>query len=46
MYKKQSGGRGKFADIIVNIGPADADFTLDVYKRQLRYTPRIGLYGP
>ena len=28
MYKKQSGGRGKFADIIVNIGPADADFTL------------------
>ena len=28
VYKKQSGGRGKFADIIVNIGPADADFTL------------------
>ena len=27
VYKKQSGGRGKFADIIVNIGPRDADYT-------------------
>ncbi|KAA6318689.1 Elongation factor G, partial [termite gut metagenome] len=27
LYKKQSGGRGKFADIIVNIGPVDEDFT-------------------
>ena len=27
VYKKQSGGRGKFADIIVNIGPVDEDFT-------------------
>ncbi len=26
VYKKQSGGRGKFADIIVNIGPKDEDF--------------------
>ena len=26
VYKKQSGGRGKFADIIVKIGPVDADF--------------------
>jgi len=26
VYKKQSGGRGKFADIIVNIGPADEGF--------------------
>ncbi|MBO4800712.1 MAG: elongation factor G [Bacteroidaceae bacterium] len=25
-YKKQTGGRGKFADIIVNVGPADPDF--------------------
>lgn len=25
-YKKQSGGRGKFADIIVEVGPADEDF--------------------
>ncbi|MGI6243333.1 MAG: elongation factor G [Prevotella sp.] len=29
VYKKQSGGRGKFADIIVNVGPKDADFTED-----------------
>ena len=27
LYKKQSGGRGKFADIIVNVGPVDPDFT-------------------
>ncbi len=27
VYKKQSGGRGKFADIIVNVGPKDADYT-------------------
>ena len=26
VYKKQSGGRGKFADIIVSVGPADPDF--------------------
>ena len=26
VYKKQSGGRGKFADIICNVGPVDADF--------------------
>ncbi|MGL4520154.1 MAG: elongation factor G [Phocaeicola sp.] len=26
VYKKQSGGRGKFADIIVSIGPVDATF--------------------
>ena len=26
VYKKQSGGRGKFADIIVNGGPVDEDF--------------------
>ena len=26
VYKKQSGGRGKFADIIVNVGPVDPDF--------------------
>jgi len=27
VYKKQSGGRGKFADIIVKVGPVDADWT-------------------
>ena len=26
LYKKQSGGRGKFADIIVNVGPVDEDY--------------------
>ena len=26
VYKKQSGGRGKFADIIVNVGPVDEDW--------------------
>ncbi len=29
VYKKQTGGRGKFADIIVNIGPKDEDYTED-----------------
>ena len=27
-YKRQSGGRGKFADMVVKIGPIDEDFTL------------------
>ena len=27
VYKKQSGGRGKFADIIVTVGPVDEDWT-------------------
>lgn len=26
VYKKQTGGRGKFADIVFSIGPADEDF--------------------
>jgi elongation factor G len=26
VYKKQSGGRGKFADMIVSVGPVDKDF--------------------
>ncbi|KAA6302244.1 MAG: Elongation factor G [Candidatus Ordinivivax streblomastigis] len=26
VYKKQTGGRGKFADMIVRVSPADADF--------------------
>ncbi|MBR5351486.1 MAG: elongation factor G [Prevotella sp.] len=28
VYKKQTGGRGKFADIIVNIGPVDEDYNV------------------
>ena len=27
VYKKQTGGRGKFADIIVDVSPVDEDFT-------------------
>jgi len=27
VYKKQTGGRGKFADIIVSVGPKDPDYT-------------------
>lgn len=30
VYKKQTGGRGKFADIKFKVGPADADFTGDL----------------
>ncbi|MEQ9467698.1 MAG: elongation factor G [Ekhidna sp.] len=29
VYKKQSGGRGKFADIVFEIGPKDADYEKD-----------------
>ena len=29
VYKKQSGGRGKFADIIVTVGPPDPDYKED-----------------
>ncbi len=29
VYKKQSGGRGKFADIIFELGPVDSDFEGD-----------------
>jgi len=28
VYKKQSGGRGKVADIIVNVGPVDDDWDI------------------
>ncbi len=28
VYKKQSGGRGKYADIIVNVGPVDEDYDI------------------
>ncbi len=30
VYKKQTGGRGKFADIVVEVGPVDADFDGDL----------------
>ena len=30
VYKKQSGGRGKFADMVLKVGPADEDFVGDL----------------
>ena len=36
VYKKQSGGRGKFADIIVNVGPVDED-----YKEGLQFENKV-----
>jgi len=39
VYKKQSGGRGKFADIKVVISPADADY--DLSKSPLQFVNEI-----
>ncbi len=39
VYKKQTGGRGKFADIRFRIGPVDADW--DVVKDQLQFENEI-----
>jgi elongation factor G len=39
VYKKQSGGRGKFADISVEMGPVDADF--DNAKSDLQFVNEI-----
>ncbi len=39
VYKKQSGGRGKFADISVEMGPVDADF--DNSKSDLQFVNEI-----
>jgi elongation factor G len=39
VYKKQTGGRGKFADIRFRIGPVDADW--DVVKDQLQFSNEI-----
>ena len=36
VFKKQSGGRGKFADIVVEIGPADKDATGLVFDNQVK----------
>ena len=36
VFKKQSGGRGKFADIVVEIGPADQDATGLVFDNQVK----------
>jgi len=39
VYKKQSGGRGKFADIKFTVGPVDADF--DFSKSNLQFVNEI-----
>ena len=39
VYKKQSGGRGKFADIKFTVGPMDADF--DFSKTNLQFVNEI-----
>lgn len=39
VYKKQSGGRGKFADIKFTVGPMDADF--DSSKNNLQFVNEI-----
>ena len=39
VYKKQSGGRGKFADIKFTVGPVDADW--DLSKGELQFVNEI-----
>lgn len=39
VYKKQTGGRGKFADIKFTVGPVDADF--DLSKTNLQFVNEI-----
>jgi len=39
VYKKQTGGRGKFADIHITVGPVDADF--DMTKTHLQFVNEI-----
>jgi elongation factor G len=39
VYKKQTGGRGKFADIKIELGPVDADY--DLTKGDLQFVNHI-----
>ena len=41
VYKKQSGGKGKFADIVFEFGPADADPDTNVVKAGLQFDNKI-----
>ena len=41
VYKKQTGGRGKFADIQFTIGPADEDFVPDAKNGGLQFINEI-----
>jgi len=41
VYKKQTGGRGKFADIAFTMSPADADFVIDKKNGGLQFENEI-----
>ena len=41
VYKKQTGGRGKFADIQITIGPVDKDFDIAKSKGGLQFENEI-----
>ena len=43
--KKQTGGRGKFADIVFEIGPADEEFLKDKEKNKGNFQFVNGLFG-
>ena len=43
--KKQTGGRGKFADIVFEIGPADEEFLTDKEKNKGNFQFVNGLFG-
>ncbi|MEO5942077.1 MAG: elongation factor G, partial [Ferruginibacter sp.] len=43
--KKQTGGRGKFADIVFEIGPADEEFLNDKEKNKGNFQFVNGLFG-
>ncbi len=41
VYKKQTGGRGKFADMHVTVGPIDKDFVIDAKNNGLQFVNEI-----
>ncbi|MCG3164840.1 MAG: Elongation factor G [Bacteroidia bacterium] len=41
VYKKQTGGRGKFADIKFTVSPVDADFVADAKNNGLQFVNEI-----
>ena len=41
VYKKQTGGRGKFADIIFEMGPVDTDVDMEEFKGGLQFVNKV-----
>jgi elongation factor G len=41
VYKKQTGGRGKFADMVVTVSPVDADFDITTKAGGLQFVNQI-----